>query len=64
MNTNLTEIANNFQLEGNVTEVAPLGEGFINDTFIIKTGEGTPNYILQRKNKKIFSPQYFHLLFL
>ncbi|NQU54702.1 MAG: aminoglycoside phosphotransferase family protein [Bacteroidetes bacterium] len=56
MNTNLTEIANNFQLEGNVTEVAPLGEGFINDTFIIKTGEGTPNYILQRKNKKIFSP--------
>jgi hypothetical protein len=33
-----------------------LGEGFINDTFIIKTGNGTPNYILQRKNKNIFSP--------
>lgn len=56
MNLNLKEIAKNFQLEGNITEVIPLGEGFINDTFIIKTGEGTPNYILQRKNKRIFSP--------
>ncbi len=56
MKTNLIEIAKNFQLEGNVTVVTPLGEGFINDTFIIETGEGTPNYILQRKNKKIFSP--------
>ena len=56
MSTNLLEIAEKFQLEGNVTEVTPLGEGFINDTFIIKTEEGSPNYILQRKNKKIFSP--------
>lgn len=56
MSTNLNEIAKQFQLEGVVAEVAPLGEGFINDTFIIKTGAGTPNYILQRKNKKIFSP--------
>lgn len=56
MKTNLTAIAEKFKLEGKVTEVAPLGEGFINDTFIIKTEEGSPNYILQRKNKKIFSP--------
>ena len=56
MSTNLNEIAKQFQLEGVVAEVKALGEGFINDTFIIKTGAGSPNYILQRKNKKIFSP--------
>lgn len=52
----LKDIAAKFQLEGNVVDVKPLGEGFINETFTISTGEGTPNYILQRKNKKIFSP--------
>ena len=56
MSTNLNEIAKQFQLEGVVAEVTPLGEGFINDTFIIKTENDSPNYILQRKNKKIFSP--------
>lgn len=56
MKTNLLEITKKFLLEGKVTDVVPLGEGFINDTFIIKTEEGSPNYILQRKNKKIFSP--------
>ncbi len=56
MSTNLNEIAKQFQLEGVVAEVTPLGEGFINDTFIIKTEGDSPNYILQRKNKKIFSP--------
>ncbi|TKG95827.1 aminoglycoside phosphotransferase family protein [Puteibacter caeruleilacunae] len=55
MKLNLNELAGQFQLEGTVVEVKPLGEGFINDTFIIKTGEGTPNYILQRKNKNIFT---------
>ncbi|NQU88365.1 MAG: aminoglycoside phosphotransferase family protein [Mariniphaga sp.] len=56
MQNNLTEIASNFQIEGNILEVAQMGEGFINDTYIIKTGESSPNYILQRKNKNIFSP--------
>ena len=56
MNTKLITIAQKFQIDGEITEVSNLGEGFINDTFIIKTGEGTPNYILQRKNKRIFSP--------
>jgi Ser/Thr protein kinase RdoA (MazF antagonist) len=56
MNTKLIAIAQNFQLEGEIKEVTNLGEGFINDTFIIKTGDGSPNYILQRKNKRIFSP--------
>ncbi len=56
MHTNLEKIAENFQLEGKVAEVTQLGEGFINDTYIIKTEGNSPNYILQRKNKKIFSP--------
>ncbi|WP_340112793.1 phosphotransferase enzyme family protein [Maribellus mangrovi] len=56
MSTHLTEIASNFKLEGQVEEVAPLGEGFINDTFIINTVGNGPKYILQRKNKNIFSP--------
>lgn len=44
----------NFKIEGEVKEIAPLGEGFINDTFIVKTGEGTPDYILQKKNRNVF----------
>jgi len=53
---NLTNIARQFRLEGTVIEVTPLGEGFINDTYIIVTPDGFPNYILQRKNKRVFSP--------
>lgn len=53
---NLTNIARQFRLKGTVKEVTPLGEGFINDTYIIVTPEGSPNYILQRKNKRVFSP--------
>lgn len=51
----LTQICNQFQLEGTILTVKPLGEGFINDTLLITTAEATaPNYILQRKNKNIF----------
>lgn len=56
MNTDLTEIAGKFQLDGKIDEVTQLGEGFINDTFIIKTEGDSPSYILQRKNKNVFSP--------
>jgi len=56
MNTDLTEIAGKFQLDGKIDEVTQLGEGFINDTFIIKTEGNSPSYILQRKNKNVFSP--------
>lgn len=56
MDIDLKEIARQFRLEGIVEEVVPLGEGFINDTFVIKTEGNSPNYILQRKNKKVFSP--------
>lgn len=53
---NFEQIAANFQLQGSVDRVKPLGEGFINDTFIIYTREeASPDYLLQRKNKKIFT---------
>ncbi|MEG2319710.1 MAG: phosphotransferase, partial [Mucinivorans sp.] len=53
--TNLKQIASKFAIDGQIEVVRPLGEGFINDTFIIQTQEGSPNYILQRKNKSIFT---------
>ena len=52
--TKLHSIASQFELEGVIKEISPLGEGFINDTFVIKTEGDDPNYILQRKNHKIF----------
>ena len=48
-------IARKFETTGNITEIKPLGPGFINDTFIVKTqGEKASKYILQRKNHQIF----------
>ena len=38
-----------------ISEIKPLGPGFINDTFVIKTGGEHPvRYILQRKNHIVF----------
>ena len=54
MNAQLMNIASQFELKGTIAEISPLGEGFINDTFVIKTEGDDPNYILQRKNHKIF----------
>ena len=54
MEQKLREIASNFALEGRVTAIDSLGEGFINDTFIVRTEAGAPDYILQRKNQYVF----------
>ena len=51
---NIHAIASQFELKGTVSEITPLGEGFINDTYVIKTEGDAPIYILQRKNHKIF----------
>ena len=56
MNADLKQIAANFQIEGEIESIKPLGEGFINDTYYLKTvEEDTPDYLLQRKNKSIFT---------
>ncbi len=50
----LKTLVNNFAVEGKIEKVAPLGDGFINDTFIVRTSSDSPDYILQRKNNYIF----------
>ena len=46
-------ILQHFQLPLPPTTTSPLGEGFINDTYIVDT-QGTTKYVLQRKNGHIF----------
>lgn len=53
-NEKLLEIASLFTFEGDVVSVKPLGEGFINDTYVVQTAGDAPNYILQRKNHYVF----------
>ena len=50
----LFEIAGLFDLQGTIAQIKPLGEGFINDTYVVKTEGESPDYILQRKNHVIF----------
>jgi len=54
MKAELQKIASQFALEGAIAAIDSLGEGFINDTFIVRTEGDAPDYILQRKNKNIF----------
>lgn len=54
MEERLLDIASHFEHEGKVADIRPLGEGFINDTYIITTEGNAPDYILQRKNHLIF----------
>ena len=50
MEERLAVIASRFALDGEILDITPDGEGFINDTYRIRTGSSTPDYILQRKN--------------
>ncbi len=52
--TQLLDIARNFRLEGTPLQVDNLGDGFINDTYIIRLSDSLVKYILQRKNTNIF----------
>lgn len=55
MSQALKSIAENFRIEGEIYSIKPLGEGFINDTYIVQTvGKEASNYLFQRKNKTIF----------
>ncbi|MDE6182805.1 MAG: aminoglycoside phosphotransferase family protein, partial [Rikenellaceae bacterium] len=54
MEQKLIEIASRFNTDRPIVAAKPLGEGFINDTFIAST-EGGVRYILQRKNNRIFT---------
>ena len=51
----LRDIVALFATEGSITEIKPLGEGLINDTFLVRTAETTaPDYVLQRINHHVF----------
>ncbi len=50
----LKKIVEQFAVEGAVSEVKPLGNGLINDTYKATTEEGCPDYVLQRINNSIF----------
>lgn len=52
MNDRLYDIANQFCFDAPVVGIATLGQGFINDTYIVTTSKS--RYILQRKNHNIF----------
>ena len=49
----MEEILKHFDIQGNVLEVKPLGNGLINDTLLVVT-DGPDNYVLQRINDAIF----------
>lgn len=55
MQNQLKKIALEFELGAPVSEVRAMGEGFINDTYIVETEQSGLNYILQRKNSNIFT---------
>lgn len=50
----LQHIANQFEIEGNVTEVKPLGNGLINTTYKVVTEGSAPDYVMQHINTDIF----------
>ena len=52
----MNEIVRQFRIEGTVADVQPLGNGLINDTFLVRTAEADkPDYVLQRINHHIFT---------
>jgi len=52
--TELTDIALRFDINADIIDVSPLGNGLINDTYKVSTSEGHPDYVLQRINNAIF----------
>ena len=43
-----------FEIKGLVKDVKPLGNGLINDTYLVVTNGDSPDYVLQRINNAIF----------
>ena len=51
---NLIDVISRFSIQGEVCSVSPLGEGLINDTYLVKTSGESPDYVLQRINHNVF----------
>ncbi len=41
MKSNLLEIAKHFEIQGEIIDIQPFGDGHINDTFWVKTAEAS-----------------------
>ena len=55
-NVDFNQILPQFKIEGTIEPVKPLGNGLINDTYLVVTKEEEqPNYVLQRINDSIFT---------
>ncbi len=50
----LFQIATHFQITGEASDIHPLGDGLINDTYLVSTVGDTPDYVLQRINHTVF----------
>lgn len=50
----LQQIVSRFNIQGNVAEVKPLGNGLINTTYKVRTEGDAPDYVLQHINNQIF----------
>lgn len=48
----LDQIASNFKIAGQITQIAPLGNGHINQTFLVNTDQ--EKYVLQEINASVF----------
>ncbi|MDE5688946.1 MAG: aminoglycoside phosphotransferase family protein [Paramuribaculum sp.] len=51
----LRTVVKHFDIKGTVDAIKPLGNGLINDTYIVKTEGEAPDYVLQRINHNIFT---------
>ena len=43
-----------FDIAGEVVKIAPVGSGWINDTYRVSTAGDVPDYVLQRINHRVF----------
>ena len=54
MDQKIYNIATQFDIKGEISEIKAFGGGLINDTFKVATTGDAPDYLLQRKNHIIF----------
>jgi len=54
MEAKLQQVVSQFEIQGVVLDVRPLGNGLINTTYKVETEGDAPNYVLQNVNNAIF----------
>ena len=54
INSELKNIARNFDIKDKIVDITPLEGGLINSTYKVKMEDGLEDYILQKKNSNIF----------